>query len=158
MEKTIEMHPPTQPHSVMIADNDADVRAGLRLLLARQLHFRVVGECTSAGELHRAAAVAGPDLILLDLELRGLRVADDLGKLRAACPRTAILGLSATRRAAPRCFGRRCIGLSVQERISSIAHADAGDGRSTTPRCQVNDPSETGMPDLQRAEPGSLGG
>src|SRR5579871_6308505 len=94
MEDTTDTHPPVLPYGVIIADNDPDVRAGLRLLLARQLHFRVVGECTSADELYRAASAVGADLFLLDLDLRGLRVAEDLGKLRAACPRTAIIGLS----------------------------------------------------------------
>jgi len=94
MEDTTDAHPPVQPYGVIIADNDPDVRAGLRLLLARQRHFRVVGECTSADELYRDAAAVGPDLILLDLELRGLRVMEHLGQLREACPRTAIIALS----------------------------------------------------------------
>src|SRR5919109_1918057 len=57
---------------VLVADGDAVVRAALRLLLARNPHFRVVAESENVEELQRDAGNVEPDLILLDMDLRGL--------------------------------------------------------------------------------------
>lgn len=69
----MHQHPSVMPCRVLIADSDASVRAALRLLLARQPDFRVVGESRDLEELLEQADTSQPDVILLDWELPGLR-------------------------------------------------------------------------------------
>lgn len=54
---------------VLIVDADSNVRAALRLLLARQANFRVIGEAHEAAGLQLSLA---PDVVLLDWQLRPL--------------------------------------------------------------------------------------
>ncbi len=57
---------------VLVADGDAVVRAALRLLLARNPSLRVVAEAENLEELRRDSAAAVADIVLLDMDLRGL--------------------------------------------------------------------------------------
>jgi DNA-binding NarL/FixJ family response regulator len=79
---------------VLVADGDPNVRAALRLLLARNPEFRVVGESQDASGLLRDAAIAEPELILLDWELPGLHAGGRLNELRRACPTVVLVALS----------------------------------------------------------------
>ena len=57
---------------VLIADGDPAVRAALRLLLARNPRLRVVAEVDSLEELRRESAPLEFDVVLLDMNLRGM--------------------------------------------------------------------------------------
>jgi two-component system response regulator NreC len=63
----------SEPISVLIADDHAVVRAGLRLLLTSQRDIRVAGECGTHGEvlafLHKAPRAV--DIVTLDLTMPG---------------------------------------------------------------------------------------
>ena len=87
-------HPLHRPRRVLVADGDSNVREALRLLLARHLDFRVVGESHNAAELYRDAAALLPDLILLDWDLRGLQSSNRLSQLRSVCPTASVIVLS----------------------------------------------------------------
>jgi two-component system invasion response regulator UvrY len=65
---------------VLVADGDTVVRAALRLLLARNPYFRVVAEAETLEALRRDAVSVQPDLILLDMDLRGL-LPDELARI-----------------------------------------------------------------------------
>jgi DNA-binding NarL/FixJ family response regulator len=54
-----------------LADDDADGRQALRLLLERQLDFRVVGEAAHAHGLVALVDASQADLVLLDWKLPG---------------------------------------------------------------------------------------
>ncbi len=56
---------------VLIVDDHAVVRTGLRLLLEREDDFEVVGEAGSADEGVRAARLEKPDVVLLDVVMPG---------------------------------------------------------------------------------------
>lgn len=56
---------------VMLVDDHAVVRAGLRLLINGQADMEVVAEADNGGEALRRAAADRPDLIVLDLTLPG---------------------------------------------------------------------------------------
>ncbi len=56
---------------VLIVDDHAVVRTGLRLLLERENDFEVVGEAGSADEGVRAARLEKPDVVLLDVVMPG---------------------------------------------------------------------------------------
>jgi len=57
---------------VLLADDQIQVRSGLRLLLAQFTGLQIVGEAADATSVLQAVAQKQPDLILLDWELPGL--------------------------------------------------------------------------------------
>ncbi len=63
---------------IVLADDRAILRAGLRSLLARESDFLVVGEAADGHEVIRLLAETKPDMLLADLNLPGLSAADIL--------------------------------------------------------------------------------
>ncbi len=57
---------------ILIADDHAVVRAGLRALLERHEHFRVVGEAETGEEAIARAQELRPDVVVLDIRMPGL--------------------------------------------------------------------------------------
>lgn len=85
--------PPEASIRVLIADDHALLRHGLRALLAQSGSFDVVGE---AGESRLAVQLAGklqPDIVLLDTEMPGLSVVETLRQLKRIEPRCRVLVL-----------------------------------------------------------------
>src|SRR4051812_46823462 len=79
---------------VLLVDDHALFRAGMRLLLKTQPDMEVAAEAASAREaLHQARAVA-PDVVTLDLSLPGGGSLEALGQLCQECPRTHVLVLT----------------------------------------------------------------
>lgn len=83
-----------QKARVLLVDDHAVLRAGLRLLLSNDGNFEVVGEAASAVEALAQAKAMEPDLILLDLSLPGLNGLDAIPTLRHASPGARILILT----------------------------------------------------------------
>jgi DNA-binding NarL/FixJ family response regulator len=54
---------------VLITDDQAIVRTGVRMLLEREVDIRVVGEASTQSEALELATQSSPDLILLNLEM-----------------------------------------------------------------------------------------
>lgn len=82
------------PSRVLLADDHAILRSGLRLLLTSQNEFEVVGEASSGTETLSLAEQLQPDLILLDLSMPALGGLDALPTLRKLVPSTRILILT----------------------------------------------------------------
>lgn len=85
---------PTTQIRIMIVDDHAVLRSGLRLLIDAQQDMRVVGE---AGTLHQAADTArslSPDVITLDLSMPGPHGLAGIERLRAASPASKVLVLT----------------------------------------------------------------
>ncbi|MBI3163298.1 MAG: response regulator transcription factor [Chloroflexi bacterium] len=82
------------PFRVLLADDHAVLRSGLRLLLTSQNEFDVVGEASSGIETLSLAEQLHPDLILLDLSMPALGGLDALPTLRKLVPATRILILT----------------------------------------------------------------
>lgn len=59
----------TPPRRVLIADDDAPVRAAYRALFSRQSEFTLVGEARTGREAVAAYATARPDVVLMDLQM-----------------------------------------------------------------------------------------
>lgn len=57
---------------ILIADDHSVVRAGLRALLERQDHFRVIAEASTGEEAVAKAQEAKPDVAVLDIRMPGL--------------------------------------------------------------------------------------
>src|SRR5207245_11082400 len=79
---------------VLIVDDHAIVRAGLRMLINPQPDMEVVGEAADGPEALRQAGEANPDVLTLDLTMPGGGGLKTLGRLRQACPQTRVLSLA----------------------------------------------------------------
>lgn len=79
---------------VLLADDHAILRSGLRLMLNSQKEFEVVGEASSGTETLSLADELKPDLILLDLSLPALGGLDALPLLQDLVPSVRILILT----------------------------------------------------------------
>jgi two-component system response regulator NreC len=82
------------PTRVLLADDHAVLRSGLRLLLTSQNEYDVVGEASSGTETLTLAERLQPDLILLDLSMPSLGGLDALPALRKLVPSARILILT----------------------------------------------------------------
>jgi DNA-binding NarL/FixJ family response regulator len=81
--------------SVLIVDDHALVRAGLRARLAGEVDIAPVGEAGTVAEALSLAKRLQPDLILLDLVLPKTSGCDAIGPLRSVAPKSRILMMSA---------------------------------------------------------------
>jgi two-component system response regulator NreC len=80
--------------SVVVVDDHAVVRTGLRLLLDGQEDVEVVGEAGNAKDAIFRARAMKPDVILLDVVMPGESGIDVLPKLKKESPETQVLVLS----------------------------------------------------------------
>jgi len=79
---------------ILLGDDHAVLRTGLRLLLDAEPDLTVVGEAGSGSETLALATQMQPDLILLDLSMPELGGLEVLPLLRKACPSARILILT----------------------------------------------------------------
>jgi two-component system response regulator NreC len=80
--------------SVVLVDDHAVVRSGIRLLLDRQEDIEVVGEAGNAKDALFRARALKPDVILLDVVMPGESGIDVLPRLLEESPETKVLVLS----------------------------------------------------------------
>jgi CheY-like chemotaxis protein len=71
---------------VLVVDDHANIRDGIRAVLATESGLKVVGEAGSGDEALGVALVLRPDLIVLDHEMPGSRGLEVLPKLRVILP------------------------------------------------------------------------
>ena len=76
---------------VLIVDDHAMLRSGLRLLLEGQPDITVVGEAGDGLEAIRLAREIQPDVILLDLTMPGMHGLDVLQKLLELDPNASVV-------------------------------------------------------------------
>ena len=79
---------------VLIVDDHAIVRTGLRMLINPQPDMEVVGEVADGHEALRQAREANPDVLTLDLTMPGGGGLKTLEGLRLACPQMRVLVLT----------------------------------------------------------------
>jgi two-component system response regulator NreC len=84
----------SKPVRILLVDDHAVLRAGLRLLLNNQPDFEVIGEAASGIEALNMATADQPDLILLDLSMPGLGGQDAVPTLHRQAPQARILILT----------------------------------------------------------------
>ena len=88
------MRPAGAPIRVLIADDNADFRDGLRGLLATAEDTEVVGEAANGDEVIRAAAGAQPDVVLMDLQMPGHNGIEATRRIVASRPHIGVLMLT----------------------------------------------------------------
>jgi two-component system response regulator NreC len=81
-------------HKVLICDDHAVVRAGLRLILQKEKDFQIVGEAENAGQAIELAARQQPDVVLMDISMPGLNGLEAIPRLHAVAPEAKVLILT----------------------------------------------------------------
>lgn len=79
---------------VLVADDHAILRSGLRLLISGQPDMEVVGEAGDVDEAVRLARTTSPDVVPLDLSMPGGSGLAAIEKLRAAAPAARVVVLT----------------------------------------------------------------
>jgi DNA-binding NarL/FixJ family response regulator len=79
---------------ILLADDHAIVRNGLKQIFSGQPDLQVVGEASNGNEILELARNARFDLLLLDMTMPGISGADLIRRLRAEHPAIQILVLS----------------------------------------------------------------
>jgi len=80
--------------TVLLVDDDEDVRVLLGTALRRDGRFEIVGEAADGGTAIAAAATHQPDLVLLDLAMPGGGGLEAIPRLREASPASQIVVVS----------------------------------------------------------------
>ncbi len=88
------MASPAPAIRVLIADDHAIVREGVRFVLSSDQGFDVVGEAENGAEAIVLAQKLQPDVIVLDLSMPGLSGLDAAAEIRRCAPEAAVLVLS----------------------------------------------------------------
>jgi DNA-binding NarL/FixJ family response regulator len=79
---------------ILIADDHAVLRAGLRMLIGAQADMEVVGEAADGEEAVRRAAELRPDIVLLDITMPGMGGIKAIEEIRRRAPATRVLVLT----------------------------------------------------------------
>jgi len=79
---------------ILIADDHAILRSGLRMLINTQDDMEVVGEAVDGEDAIRRVAELDPDIVLLDLSMPGMGGIRALEFIRERFPRTRVLVLT----------------------------------------------------------------
>jgi two-component system response regulator NreC len=85
---------PMNPCKVLICDDHAVVRAGLRLILEKEKDFQIVGEAENTEQTIELAARLQPDLILMDISMPKGKGLDAIPRLRSVAPQARVLILT----------------------------------------------------------------
>lgn len=79
---------------ILLADDQAEVRSGIKLLLEHEDGISVVGEAEDIESLLNCAKKCNLDVVLLDWELSDKKIAGIIPMLRSVCPGLKIVALS----------------------------------------------------------------
>lgn len=85
---------PTEPTRIVLADDHAVVRSGLRMVLEGEAGFAVVAEAGTVEETLRKVRAIRPDVLVLDLNMGSESSLPAIPTLRADVPQTAIVVLT----------------------------------------------------------------
>ena len=124
----------SEPIRVVIADDHAVVRRGLREVLEADGGFDIVAEAPDLDAARRYVRGHHPDVLVLDLNMPGGSTLDSIPEIRAECPGTQIVVLTMQDEPeyARRALGSGALGYVLKEAaeaelVDAIRRAAAGD-------------------------------
>jgi DNA-binding NarL/FixJ family response regulator len=79
---------------IVVADDHAVVRAGLRALLSAVDGYELVGEAATGTEAVRAAVTLHPDVLVMDIQMPGMSGIDATREIGRVAPGVAVLMLT----------------------------------------------------------------
>jgi two-component system, NarL family, response regulator NreC len=79
---------------VLLVDDHALMRTGLRMMLGTQEDFEIVGECETGREAIQRAQELSPDVILMDIALPDILGIEATRAIKKVLPKTAVLALT----------------------------------------------------------------
>ena len=79
---------------ILLADDHAVLRTGLRMLISSQRDLEVVGEASDGDEAVRKATALRPDVALVDISMPGSGGIKAIERIRQAVPATRVLVLT----------------------------------------------------------------
>ncbi len=82
------------PVRILIVDDHAVVRAGLRLLLSADPEMQIAGEAGDGAEALRLARDLAPDVVLMDISMPDMNGIEATRRIKALCPGVAVLALT----------------------------------------------------------------
>src|SRR5699024_3229545 len=111
---------------ILLVDDHAVVREGLRVVLDECDDLVVVGECGSGDQAIKQAAALRPDVVLMDLKMPGLSAAEAIGRIREAHAGTQCMVFSSfsSEQQLRACLDAGAIGFLLKDAlISELAEA-----------------------------------
>jgi len=82
------------PFKILLVDDHAMIRAGVKAILESHPEFQVIGEAGSGPEAVRICAKERPNLVLMDIEMPGLNGIEATAEIRRHSPDTSVVILS----------------------------------------------------------------
>lgn len=82
------------PYSILIAEDHALLRQGLRALFSSDPEFQVVGEADNGRDAVRLTGKLVPDLVIMDLSMPGINGVEAIEDIKRRYPDTKILVLT----------------------------------------------------------------
>jgi DNA-binding NarL/FixJ family response regulator len=79
---------------ILLADDHAVVREGLKRLIDGEGDMRVIGEASDGGEAIERAVQLCPDVAVMDVSMGNMNGAHATRRIRALCPATRVLALT----------------------------------------------------------------
>lgn len=80
---------------ILLADDHAIVREGLKMLIGVQPDMEVVGEAGDGDEAWRIAKELLPDIVIMDVSMPMMNGAQATERLKVSCPNVKVIALSA---------------------------------------------------------------
>jgi len=82
------------PVRILLVDDHAVVRAGLRMLLSADSQLEIVGEAENGAQGVRMARDLAPDVVLMDISMPDMNGIEATKRIKASCPSVAVLALT----------------------------------------------------------------
>lgn len=79
---------------ILVVDDHVLVRSGFTLLISNMAGMQVVGEASDGREAVRLARELQPDIVVMDITMRGLSGLEAIEQVRSSCPKTRVVMLS----------------------------------------------------------------
>jgi len=79
---------------LLLADDHAVVRSGLRMLLEAQPDMEIIGEAENGRETVEKVRTLQPDVVLMDIEMPGMNGIEATRQIKENMPETAVLALT----------------------------------------------------------------